>query len=63
MVQELRSFVEWFGDLMAQTNTPKSMEEVASKVMKVDHGSCEFEYGESKSWGEHFKKQIGLIQE
>ncbi len=30
------SFVEGFGDPMTQTSTPKSMEEVAIKVMKAD---------------------------
>jgi hypothetical protein len=32
----LGSFVEGFGDPMTQTSTPKSMEEVAIEVMKVD---------------------------
>ncbi len=36
MVQELGSYAEGFGDPMIQTNTPKSMEEVAAKVMKVN---------------------------
>jgi hypothetical protein len=36
MVHELRSYAEGFGDPMTQTNTPKSMEEVAAKVMKVN---------------------------
>ncbi len=37
MVYELGSFVEGFGDPMTQTSTPKSMEEVAIEVMKVDN--------------------------
>jgi hypothetical protein len=36
MVQELGSSVEGCGYPMTQTSTPKSMEEVASKVMKTD---------------------------
>jgi hypothetical protein len=36
MVQELGSFVEGSGDLMTQKNTPKFVEEVGVKVMKVD---------------------------
>ncbi len=36
MVQELGSSIEGFRDPMTQTSTPKSMEEVVAKVMKVD---------------------------
>jgi hypothetical protein len=32
----LGSYVEGFGNLMTQTSTPKSMEEVVAKVMKED---------------------------
>ncbi len=35
MVQKLGSFVEGSGDLMTWTSTPKSVEEVATKVMKA----------------------------
>ena len=36
MAQELGSYVEGFGNLMTQTSTPKSMEEVVAKVMKAN---------------------------
>jgi hypothetical protein len=36
MVHELRSSTEGFGDPRTQINTPKSMEEVVTKVMKVN---------------------------
>jgi hypothetical protein len=36
IVQELGKSVEGSRDPMTQTSTPKSMEEVATKVMKVD---------------------------
>ncbi len=36
MVQELGSSIEGFRDPMTQTSTPKSMEEVVAKIMKVD---------------------------
>ncbi len=36
MVQELGSYVEGSGDPTTQTSTPKSMEEVAVGVMKID---------------------------
>jgi hypothetical protein len=36
MVQKLGSSTKGFGDPMTQTSTPKSMVEVAAKVMKVD---------------------------
>ncbi len=36
MVQELGSSVKEYGDPPTQTSTPKSVEEVATKVMKVD---------------------------
>jgi hypothetical protein len=36
MVQDLRSYVGGFADPTTQTSTPKSMVEVAAKVMKVD---------------------------
>ncbi len=36
MVQELGSSIEGFGDPITQKSTPKSMEEVVAKVMKVD---------------------------
>jgi hypothetical protein len=36
MVLELGSYVEGSIDPMTHTSTPKSMEEVATKVMKVD---------------------------
>ncbi len=35
-MQELGSSTKESIDLMTQTNTPKSMEEVVTKVMKVD---------------------------
>jgi len=35
-VQELGSLAEGFGDPMTQTSTPKSMEEVAAKIMKAN---------------------------
>ncbi len=38
MVQELESFAEGSRDPTTQTNTPKSMEEVIAKEMKVDKG-------------------------
>jgi hypothetical protein len=33
MVQKLRSFAEGFGDPTTRTSTPKSMEEITTKVM------------------------------
>ncbi len=36
MVQELGSFVEASGDPTTQTNTPKSMEQIAINVMKAN---------------------------
>ncbi len=36
MLQELESFVGGSGDPMTQTSTPKFVEKVATKVMKVD---------------------------
>ncbi len=35
-MQELGSFVEGSRDLTTQTNTPKSVEEIVAKVMKID---------------------------
>jgi hypothetical protein len=35
-VHELGSFAKGFGDPTAQTNTPKSMEEVVTEVMKTN---------------------------
>jgi len=35
-VQELGSFAKGFGDPTTQTNTPKSMEEVVTEVMKTN---------------------------
>jgi hypothetical protein len=36
MVHDLRSYTQGFGDPTTHTSTPKSMEEVAVKVMKAD---------------------------
>jgi hypothetical protein len=36
MVQKLGSYVKGFGDHTTQTSTPKFVEEVTAKVMKVD---------------------------
>jgi len=36
LVQELGSSIKRFGDPTTQTNTPKTVEEVATKVMKAN---------------------------
>ncbi len=43
MVHELGSFVDGSGDLMTQTSTPKSMEEVVGEVMKINKAAKLFQ--------------------
>jgi hypothetical protein len=69
MVQELGSFVKGFKDPITQISTPKSMEEVAAEVMKVDKTielfqtmeimNMNMEYGEFDFICKQFEEQIG----